>query len=171
MLDIDPENAHAYLGKALAQAKCTDLDAFTAARLASTRSATGEQFTLEPDSAHIHSMVEKLVIEGYLPQSAIENAYDFDLHYTSYVSARRKQLEREKENWQNNKFLQRAEQFADPALRESLIGAKRRLREELEQRIADARTQEQEAADDLRRRMAYSWGKRTGKWSRLTGRA
>lgn len=152
VLNNDSQNAQAYLGKALAAARCRTVDAFIRKRNEASQKARTEIKQILPDSAHVKQIVEKYVVPNYLDDVTLYQMYNFDLSYSSAVSCRREQYEAEDKNWVNNKLLSKAVKFADGALAEQLQKEKENQLSVLSQRIKSAETEENAAMKAVEQR-------------------
>ena len=173
VLNNDSKNAEAYLGKALAQEQCRNLDALVEKRLAIHEQVKPETLSIPRRTEYIDRMMKKYTIPGYVTEEDILGIYNFDRTYSSDVSGRQAQVLQEKTWWADHKLLSRAEKFAAGAVAENLVSEKKALFTALADRVkkaqqADAeKTKEQENAytaaiqeADLRAENAYQGGLR-----------
>ena len=173
VLNNDSKNAEAYLGKALAQEQCRNLEALVEKRLAIHEQVKPETLSIPRRTEYIDRMMKKYTIPGYVTEEDILGIYNFDRTYSSDVSGRQAQVLQEKTWWADHKLLSRAEKFAAGAVAENLVSEKKALFTALADRVkkaqqADAeKTKEQENAytaaiqeADLRAENAYQGGLR-----------
>ena len=138
--------------KALAWEKCRSLDALVRYRRDIPRKIESSTASIPENKDHIRKMAKTHVVPGLLGENAIRKEYEYDLSYPTEVPSCRAWYEKENDYWSDHKLLNRAEQFADEALAESLKNAKqqatadllKRLRAaEAEERVRKARHQEE----------------------------
>lgn len=138
VLNNDPKNAQAYLGKTLAQEKCRTIDAFARKRKEASQAVRGATLKLEPDEKHIDEAVTRFTVPGYVDEKAIRALYDFDLSYHSDATERERQYKAEEKFWTEHKWLSRAEQFAGGAVAENLSREKKALFAAMSDRVKQA---------------------------------
>lgn len=141
VLNNDTKNAYAYLGKALAQEHCSSLSHLVNKRRMVGERAENSQLRINTDDARIQKTVNELCIEDYVSRFDLEKLFRFVPEYVSHVPARTEQLRNEKDFWDNNKLLKRAEQFADEKLAQQLQDAKQSLLTMREERLEQAYTE------------------------------
>ncbi len=156
-LNLDAHSAPAYIGKALAQEQCRNLHALMLKRLAECQNVKAENKTIQPEKAqlaHIEEVVQKNSIPGYFNPYNVMALYEYDFSYPSYVSGREKQLENQKQWWENHKLLSRAVQFASGDVAKQLQAEKKFLLDSLEQRVEEAKKEEKNAIESTKRNYA-----------------
>lgn len=154
-LDLDPKNAQAYLCQALVELKCNSLNDYVQRRKKATEKCEKELFSLEDHKAHIDSMAEKYWIANYLTYPVIADLYDFGAQFATITApSRLEQLDQEEKNWNQNRLLQRAEQFASGDFKKELTEAKESLLGELSRRAEEAKIEDQKKIAELRQRYA-----------------
>lgn len=156
-LNLDAHSAPAYIGKTLAQEQCRNLHALMLKRLAECQNVKAENKTIQPEKAqlsHIEGAVQKYSIPGYFNPYNVMALYEYDFSYPSYVSGREKQLENQKQWWENHKLLSRAVQFASGDVAKQLQAEKKFLLDSLEQRVEEAKKEEKNAIESTKRNYA-----------------
>ena len=156
-LNLDAHSAPAYIGKTLAQEQCRNLHALMLKRLAECQNVKAENKTIQPEKAqlaHIEEVVQKNSIPGYFNPYDVMALYEYDFSYLSYVSGREKQLENQKQWWENHKLLSRAVQFASGDVAKQLQAEKKFLLDSLEQRVEEAKKEEKNAIESTKRNYA-----------------
>lgn len=156
-LNLDAHSAPAYIGKTLAQEQCRNLHALMLKRLAECQNVKAENKTIQPEKAqlaHIEEVVQKNSIPGYFNPYDVMALYEYDFSYPSYVSGREKQLENQKQWWENHKLLSRAVQFASGDVAKQLQAEKKFLLDSLEQRVEEAKKEEKNAIESTKRNYA-----------------
>ena len=156
-LNLDAHSAPAYIGKTLAQEQCRNLHALMLKRLAECQNVKAENKTIQPEKAqlaHIEEVVQKYSIPGYFNPYDVMALYEYDFSYPSYVSGREKQLENQKQWWENHKLLSRAVQFASGDVAKQLQAEKKFLLDSLEQRVEEAKKEEKNAIESTKRNYA-----------------
>ncbi len=153
-LNLDAHSAPAYIGKTLAQEQCRNLHALMLKRLAECQNVKAENKTIQPEKAqlaHIEEVVQKYSIPGYFNPYDVMALYEYDFSYPSYVSGREKQLENQKQWWENHKLLSRAVQFASGDVARQLQAEKKFLLDSLTQRVEEAKKEEKNAIESTKR--------------------
>ena len=156
-LNLDAHSAPAYIGKTLAQEQCRNLHALMLKRLAECQNVKAENKTIQPEKsqlAHIEEVVQKNSIPGYFNPYDVMALYEYDFSYPSYVSGREKQLENQKQWWENHKLLSRAVQFASGDVARQLQAEKKFLLDSLTQRVEEAKKEEKNTIESTKRNYA-----------------
>lgn len=156
-LNLDAHSAPAYIGKTLAQEQCRNLHALMLKRLAECQNVKAENKTIQPEKsqlAHIEEVVQKNSIPGYFNPYDVMALYEYDFSYPSYVSGREKQLENQKQWWENHKLLSRAVQFASGDVAKQLQAEKKFLLDSLTQRVEEAKKEEKNAIESAKQNYA-----------------
>lgn len=149
VLNNDSKNAEAYLGKALAQEQCRNLEALVEKRLAIHEQVKPETLSIPRRTEYIDRMVKKYTIPGYVTEEDILGIYNFDRTYSSDVSGRQAQVLQEKTWWADHKLLSRAEKFAAGAVAENLASEKKALFTALADRVKKAQQADAEKTKEL----------------------
>lgn len=153
-LNLDAHSAPAYIGKTLAHRQCRNLHALVQKKLEECQEVEAEQKTIQPEeaqlAAHVEEAVQKYSVPGYFESEKIKVLYEYDFSYSSDVSGREKQLEEQKQWWENHRLLSRAEQFATGDTAKELQTEKKWLMDALTQQLRDAEKAEQEAIQTIR---------------------
>lgn len=142
VLNQNAKCAEAYVGKALAAAKCQDLKTFIQSRLANLDGAIKETMYIPADTEHIESMAKRYAVPDYLEENEVIELYKYDLTYSLTVQARKQQKAEEEAYWKSHKQLSRARQFASGSYKEELEGAYQSLLHTMDEHIADAERDE-----------------------------
>lgn len=156
-LNLDAHSAPAYIGKALAQEQCRNLHALMLKRLTECQNVKAENKTIQPEKAqlaHIEEAVQKYSIPGYFNPYDVMALYEYDFSYPFYVSGREKQLENQKQWWENHKLLSRAVQFASGDVAKQLQAEKKFLLDSLTQRVEEAKKEEKNTIESTKRNYA-----------------
>lgn len=138
VLNNDSKNAEAYLGKALAQEQCRNLEALVEKRLAVHEQVEPEILSIPRRTEYIDRMVKEYTIPGYVTEEDILEIFNFDRTYSSDVSGRQAQVLQEETWWAEHKLLSRAEKFATGSMAEQLRKGKKRLIAQLVNRVKEA---------------------------------
>jgi alpha-tubulin suppressor-like RCC1 family protein len=144
VLDMEPQTAWAYVGKALAEEECTDLDALVKKRLEFCEQVQEERKVAQMDSSLATAAVETYAIPGYYtPESILKHYEEFDRSYLSTVSSRQVQLQQEDNWWKNHRHLRKALSFAEGDVKQQLDAAWQTLYDGLLERIQGAQIAEE----------------------------
>ena len=152
VLNNDSKNAQAYIGKALAEEEACSLEELVRQWLQGTENVQQATLMLEPEEAHIRQVEEKYAIDGYLEPDDIRWGYRFDLSYPSTVASRQQQYQQTKVRWGNHQWLSKAEKFASGQEAKKLEQAKKTLVDTLNQRLFDAKAEEEAKKKPLQQR-------------------
>ena len=138
-LNLDPECAEAYIGKLLAQDEEPDFASWVAVQKEKYASATTERLEACPeDTAHINEMCSQYALESYLTMNSIRTLYPYDRTYSSELSCRRSQREKQLSELKSIRLLTRAQQYARGATQKQISGCLAEITAVLDQRIAAA---------------------------------
>ena len=139
-LNLDAKCAEAYLGSFLVQVQCSSLEEYIQFRLQETAPAVAAPQPMQKNMRHIEKMAEQYAIEPHLTADAIRTIYQQDFYYDSCVPQRRAQRKQEEALWNEQPLLSRTERLATGAFAQKLTQAKLDFFATLDQRIADAET-------------------------------
>ena len=145
-LNLDPQCAEAYIGKLLARDRKPGLASWVAMQKEKYTEAASESLeACQPDNAHAEKMAEKYKLENYLDADAISSLYTYDRSYSSSLSCRKMQKERQSEELNADRLLARAKQYAGGETKKQLENAIADITAALDKRIADAQQQDTES--------------------------
>ena len=154
-LNLDAENAEAYMGKFLAEQRAETIEAWTKAYWedAQDRRTEAEELVLLPtkeEKERLAQMVEQFSIPDYLNAYEIEEGYRVDRRYQSFVSTWEEELPMLK-NALTNKQLVRALQFAQGDLKARYDAAIQGLTAQINQKTADAKRQDEQSRQRIQK--------------------
>ena len=144
VLNQNAESAEAYIGKALAQEKCPDLQRLVDKWLREYAKASSETITVPENTKHIQQAVDRYEVPGYLSREEIKELYRISLNYTSTLNSRKQQQSSGKAAWNSHKLLTRATQFAQGETAKQLQEAKSTYFAQLDARVEEAGAQQTE---------------------------
>ncbi|MBQ8797575.1 MAG: TIR domain-containing protein [Oscillospiraceae bacterium] len=147
VLNNDAQNAHAYLGKALAKERVASLDQLVQNRRQALDTATGVKLVIDVDLQKEKEIIDSYNLENYVSRKDLEQLLLFNPEYDSFITARTDKSHNEKVFWEQHKFLKRAEQFADQDLAKKLRAAR-------EETIAYADTLVEKSIDETAKNKA-----------------
>ena len=143
VLSMDAENSEAFLGLALAAARCRDLEGYTRRFL---ESAPEQKRILIPrDTAHAREMANRLFVPRYLTESNISALYEFQNEYITTVESQAAIAADAKARFDGDRNLSRALRYARGEQKTRLTGAREELFGALDAAVKAAQTAEQEA--------------------------
>ena len=147
-LNLDAECAQAFLGKALAEQKCSTLDELVRRRSA-VQAKQGEVREACPeDTARCLAAQVRCQIPGYLTTQTIAALFrGGERQYTVMAGAWRTLLEQEMAYFDHDKRMARAQRYAKGELAARLAAAREQIRAALQTRVEQA-----EGEDEARRR-------------------
>lgn len=150
VLNQDAECAEAYLGKLLAARHCDTAQTYCDAVVMETANASREKFhACQADTAHIDAAAASYAVYAYLTEDTIRDLYTFDRSYASYTPCRIRQKEEQLRKMNTDRLLMRARQYASGKLKETLEQSVAHVAASLEERIQQARKQDQENIDRI----------------------
>lgn len=159
VLDLEPQNARAYMGKALVQENCRNLEELIQKRKNISFDKNGEKKTLSADTAYIEQIVEKYQIPKFVKPQQIRELYRFDLSYNSLVECRKQRYEAELYFWRTYQYMTCVEQYADERTQEKLTEKKRELFTYFREQMENAEKDEAAAVESLRQSYAVHLAK------------
>lgn len=146
VLNQDAQCTEAYLGKWLVSCNTSNLDAlreYYLEKYASTETEVLE--ACEKDSERIADAVTKYQIEGYLSDDEIEKIYEYDGTYSSELSFRKEQKEKELAELSEEKLFGRVKQYATGELKSKFEQMLADITETLDERIRIAEQKDAES--------------------------
>ena len=154
-LNLDAENAEAYMGKFLAEQRAETIEAWTKAYWedAQDRRTEAEELVLLPtkeEKERLAQMVEQFSIPDYLNAYEIEEGYRVDRRYQSFVSTWEEELPLLKDALKNKQFV-RALQFAQGDLKARYDAAIQGLTAQINQKVADAKQQDEQSRQRIQK--------------------
>ena len=154
-LNLDAENAEAYMGKFLAEQRAETIEAWTKAYWedAQDRRTEAEELVLLPtkeEKERLAQMVEQFSIPDYLSAYEIEEGYRVDRRYQSFVSTWEEELPTLKNALTNKQFV-RALQFAQGDLKARYDAAIQGLTAQINQKVADAKRQDEQSRQRIQK--------------------
>ena len=154
-LNLDAENAEAYMGKFLAEQRAETIEAWTKAYWedAQDRRTEAEELVLLPtkeEKERLAQMVEQFSIPDYLSAYEIEEGYRVDRRYQSFVSTWEEELPMLKNALKNKQFV-RALQFAQGDLKARYDAAIQGLTAQINQKVADAKRQDEQSRQRIQK--------------------
>ncbi len=141
-LDMDPECAEAYLGKALAEYQCRNLDDFIAAHTNTNGRRTKQTISIQRgNDAAIDQSVQKYYIPNYSEANAIRNLYRRDLYsFQSENKSLYDILQAEYQYLEHDKYFSRAFKCANDELKSKLSDVKNTILINLQNRLDQSKT-------------------------------
>lgn len=147
VLNMDAENAEAYLGLALAEARQPDLAAYVKKLSQLTEVRPTRVTAIKEDRKRINNALDTCVIPGYVSKEDIEKLYRFDCFIDSAVAGREAELQRVTKELAGNRNLMRAKQYATPQLKQTLESATVQVTEAHAKALEIAKQQESVAVE------------------------
>lgn len=118
ILDIDPKNADAYLGKALAEKHLSNIDQLIDYYKGLYSEDKQEKKTaVEEDTDHINDIVNKCSIDNYLSENEIREKYVFDRSYLSSLQNRVDQKQQIENGLKNDRLVSRLLAYCDDSIK------------------------------------------------------
>lgn len=138
VLDSDAECAEAYVGKFLAAKRLASLKLYVDQLIEHIGQIRHEVKLVAADQARIDKAVERYVVPNYLSEENIRGLYEFNLGYETTLSLLKKERDRVRQQWENEKLLSRAFQFANGAYRKQLETEGKRLFDAMDMAVEQA---------------------------------
>ena len=154
VLQQDPENGQAYIGKLLIRERRKSLEAVVEKWLEDYADVQRETAPVPPEKRYkptdLHPAVEEL-----LDREALEALYAFAAEYASEVTARENHYRQGQEFWDTEPLLMKAAQYADGPLTQQLQDARDRFLGELKTNIdrAVARDRNAHSKEEYERKL------------------
>ena len=121
VLDMDAECGEAYLGLFLVENSCRNAEEYAAAQIERLHTCQSEELpACDQQEERIQKTIQDNVVPGYLDEEKLVSLFTFNRTYTSQLHSRQEQLQEKKGFFKENRTLNRAKQYAEPALMEKL---------------------------------------------------
>ncbi|WP_031551717.1 DUF6273 domain-containing protein [Oribacterium sp. FC2011] len=150
-LNLDPECAEAYLGKMLARDKQATFISWLEMQKEKYCVADSERLTAcSEDSEHIKRTIGRYVTQGYLDAETVSREYTFNRDYSSSLSSRRSQKEKQQEELSSDRQLMRARQYAKGDIKQQIEDGLTEVYRVLEDRIVNAENEDAENINNIK---------------------
>ena len=127
-LNMNAENAEAYLGLAYAEANVNSLDALVRALFSKQINTQYPcEIVMEADEAHIQEMISRYAVDQFLPSEKIRALYCYHLTFPSDDQLLKQQKTAALKAFDNNRMLSRAKMFSSDQLRKQIDDARNTL--------------------------------------------
>jgi hypothetical protein len=144
VLNQDAECAEAYIGKMLAKIKQSNLGGFAEYYINKYSTVIEEKLeACDANEEHIEDMVKNYTLKGYLEEAEIRKMYDYDRMYIATYSTWIVRKQRLAEEFQNEKLLARARQYADGDTQNELEGIINSVINVFDEKIANTKNDEE----------------------------
>ncbi|MBQ2659139.1 MAG: PASTA domain-containing protein [Erysipelotrichaceae bacterium] len=148
VLDLDPENADAYLAKLMIKTKQKNLpdllDYYK--NLYNKREPEEKEAQISIDYDHINSFAKKYAVPGYLSEPDIVDIYEkYSRNYSSEVQPRENQKLKIEDEFNNEKLISRIKEYAN----KELSGKFDNVLKEYDKRVKEAKKSEKENKDKV----------------------
>ena len=165
-LDIDPESAEAYLGKALASEQCRTTDQLIEKHRNTENQIAEEVSVPRNNQSVIERSIQNYNVPNYLDASVIRKLYNIaPVSYKSFAKSLKNKLEMEKDYLDNDKWLSKAFRYAKGELKSNLDDICNAILSGIQMNLEQARTADevklqriiQEYSQDLQRSEQEAW--------------
>lgn len=157
-LNLDAENAQAYLGKVLLKEHCSTLEAFTrihkVARLNSLKGDVKNVMDSTKVKAAMEAMAVRLPYRQFMSNQELSKAYTFDGRINSYVEAVHQALEEEETFFTQNKDWQRAKKYGDGAFAETMQKAQEQILTAFRNRFEEEKARDEAAIAEKQKELS-----------------
>ena len=144
VLDMDAECGEAYLGLFLVENSCRNAEEYAATQIEKLSECQFETLTAcEEQTERVRKAIQDDVVPGYLDEKELQLLFTFDRSYQSSLTMRGDQLQKKEKFFSENRTLNRAKQYADPALMEKLKGMEDAVLGFLKNAIAEAQAEDE----------------------------
>lgn len=148
VLDINPECAEAYVGKALATEKCESFSVYIDKLDCPTNQKTAIGLSELEDKAHVAEMASRYVVANYLTEKNVIGLYAFDFEIKTAVVTQNRCCQKILAAFDNNRYLSRALNFSSGKLKKQLLAARAELEERQNDRVQIAQQEEEKCRID-----------------------
>ena len=143
VLNQDAKCAEAYLGKLLAREHKGSWDSYIRNQCYKYSDADYKKLEACPeDTAAINDAASKYVIENYVKESEITTLFEYDRSYSSCLSKREMQKEKQLYELERDKILSRIKQYMSGELAEQINNGITAIKDSLNKRIAKAKDED-----------------------------
>ena len=146
VLNMDAENAEAFLGLFLAGEKCEEENAYI--ERACTKKGATETLNVPSAADRINENAAKYKLDHYLFDGDIRKLFDYDLQYPTTLRTQKLVAEQEKASFQNDRNLNRAFRYAKGDVAARLNAFKTQLFAGLDRNVTQAEEQEEAAREE-----------------------
>ncbi len=146
VLNMDAENAEAFLGLFLAGEKCVDENAYI--ERACAKNGATETLNVPSAADRINENVARFTLDQYLFEGEIRKLFEYDLRYPTAFRTQKRVAEQEKASFQNDRNLNRAFRFAKGEVAGRLNAFRTQLFAGLDRNVEQAREQEDAAREE-----------------------
>lgn len=150
VLDSDAECAEAFIGKFLAAKQQVSLMQYVDQQIAQARQVRHEVKLVDVDRSRIEQVVERCTVPNHLGEEKIRSLYECNLGYQTILSPLKKKCDQVRQQWEGEKLLTRAFQFATGAYGEQIESERRRLFDIMDALVAQAEQQDEQAIAKIR---------------------
>lgn len=151
-LNQNAELAEAYLGKFLSKNRAMSLDDLSVQLVARTEKASVVRKEACPRDIDAESRaVKEYFVPIFLEETAIRCMFFYDRTYESTAESRQKQLNEIKQLFEQDKTLNRAEQFGDAKLKTQIAEFQNSILPILSARLVEALSKDSAAATEIQR--------------------
>ena len=153
VLDIQPENAEAYLCLMLAEQRLGNLDAFVKSMTGQFTDAKAEKAqACQPEYDRINKLASSLVVDRYLSREKLQKPFEFNLSYSDRTASAIKNKQQALEALKANRYLSRAKQYASGETKARIEAAETAILSACDSSIALAKADaERDKAETIRR--------------------
>ena len=154
VLNNDSRNAHAYLGKVLAEFHYQNLaELEKRSSIDKLANSTPDTLYIPYDSSLVNKIVEQYTVPGYLDEEKLRKLYNMNRGYPSAVQSYRTRRRLEERFWKDDRRMSRVLQFAQGTLKQELEAIQDRILKLHDSWIAKAESQE----NAQRERVQKAW--------------
>ena len=143
VLSMDAENSEAFLGLALAAARCLDLEGYV--KKLPDPQPEAKRIVLPRDEAHAREMIGKLAVPNYLTEDILAPLYDFENDFPTTTESQTALVKAAKARFDGDRNLSRALRYARGEQKTRLTGARDAYFAALDEKVKAAREAEEAA--------------------------
>ena len=143
VLSMDAENGEAFLGLALAAARCRDLEGYV--KKLPDPQPEAKRIVLPRDEAHAREMIGKLAVPNYLAEGKLKFLYAFEQDYTTTLESQTALAADAKARFDGDRNLARALRYARGEQKTRLTGARDAYFAALDEKVRKAKAEEEAA--------------------------
>ena len=150
VLNMDAKCGDAYLGRALAESKVSNLDSFSKSRLRQYETVKKERCeACDRRLEEIKSLISDCVVEGYLELKDFEGFFDYDLSFDSEFVNLQNTYEKDMDYLTQNKLINRTLQFLEGKKKEQFLLEIEKAKSGALQRLEDAKQEHEKNVSSI----------------------
>lgn len=154
-LNLDPENAEAFIGKLLSKEKKPGFASWLAMQIDKNNGFKTERLdACSEERTHIEKMAQNYKVSGFLKAETIRKEYEFDRSYEAALPVRKNQKTSQLKELESERLLSRARQYAKGDTKQLIEEGINEISRVLDERIDQAKSTDEDRIARIKK--AYS---------------